>query len=156
MHEHKMNDIFGIVTYGYLHWKLSAFQKHGVMKARRTTLAFDAQIPKGIHSYRGWKKARDNQFPSSLFTALPARVHLLCWWISCIVGFCRFVCSFWWCLCSRILTRIHKQGLLPLFYGDAEAGDGKPDGDSGADGDAYYHYVPVLSVKFGLNWFQVS
>ena len=20
MHEHKMNDIFGIVTYGYLHW----------------------------------------------------------------------------------------------------------------------------------------
>ena len=30
------------------------------------------------------------------------------------------------------------------------------DGDSGAGGDAYIHYAPLLEVKLGLNWFQVS
>lgn len=50
-----------------------------------------------------------------------------------------------------------QQTRLAFFvYGDAEAGDGKADGDSGADGDAYYHYALVLSVKFGLNGFPVS
>lgn len=49
------------------------------------------------------------------------------------------------------LARIKKEfHCLCLFYGDAEAGDGKPDGDSGADGDAYYHYAPLLSVWIEL------
>lgn len=54
------------------------------------------------------------------------------------------------------MTRDQQTRLASFVYGDAKAGDGKPDGDSGADGDAYYHDAPVLSVKFGLNWFQVS
>lgn len=50
-----------------------------------------------------WLEIREKD---PLFTALPARANLLCWWISCIVGFCRFVSSFWCpcsfgCLCSR-------------------------------------------------------
>lgn len=38
--------------------------------------------------------------------------------------------------------------LVASVYVDAESGDGKADVDSGSDGDAYYHYAPVLSVKF--------
>lgn len=38
--------------------------------------------------------------------------------------------------------------LVASVYVDAESGDGKADVDSGSDGDAYYHYAPVFSVKF--------
>lgn len=46
--------------------------------------------------------------------------------------------------------------LVASVYVDAESGDGKADVDSGSDGDAYYHYAPVLSVKFFFHWFFVS
>lgn len=40
--------------------------------------------------------------------------------------------------------------LVASVYVDAESGDGKADVDSGSDGDAYYHYAPVLSVFLEL------